>query len=210
MAGPTPEKARDSIRRDLQIIADLIEPGARVLDIGCGDGALLEFLARHKAVDARGLEISHANVNLCAAKGLAVIQGDAEEDLEDYADDAFDYVVLSDTLQATEDPAAVLRELTRIGRRAVVSFLNYGHWTLFAKRLVSGRSPRTGDFPEPWWETPAIRPCTILDFRDLLRALDLRVELERAVDRRGRARPLGALFAANLRARRAAFMVSRR
>lgn len=203
------ESARHAIRRDLALIADMIADGARVLDVGCGDGALLDFLTRNRQVDGRGLELSHANVNLCAAKGLAVIQGDAEEDLEDYADDAFDFVVLSDTLQATEDPAAVMRELTRIGRRAVISFLNYGHWTLFAKRALSGRTPRTGDFPEPWWETPAIRPCTILDFRDLVAALDLRVEQAVSMDRRGRVRPLDRTVWPTIRARRATFLVSR-
>lgn len=204
------ENARDAIRRDLALIADMITDGARVLDVGCGDGALLDFLARNRQVDGRGLELSHANVTLCAARGLAVIQGDAEEDLEDYADDAFDFVVLSDTLQATEDPAAVMRDLTRIGRRAVISFLNYGHWSLFAKRARSGRTPRTSDFPEPWWATPAIRPCTILDFRDLVAALDLRVERAVSIDRRGRIRPLERTFWPTIRARRATFLVSRR
>ena len=209
MGGPTPEIARASIRRDLALIADLIGDGARVLDVGCGDGALLDFLTKHKQVDGRGLEIDHANVATCAAKGLSVIQGDAEEDLEDYADDVFDFVVLSDTLQATEDPVAVLNELTRIGRRVVISFLNYGHWTMFMKRLWNGRTPRTADFPEPWWETPAIRPCTILDFHDLIAALDLRVEHAATIDRRGAARRLERTLLPSIRARRATFVVAR-
>lgn len=199
----------DDLRRDLVEVAALIEPGARVLDVGCGDGALLDHLARVKNVDARGLELSHANVNLCAAKGLAVIQGDAESDLEDYADGAFDYVVLSDTLHSTTDPRRVMTELTRIGRKAIIAFANFGHWRMLAKRIVTGRSPRNQDYPELWWDTPAIRPFTILDFRDLVSAIDLREERAMAITAGGRPRPLRSGPAANLFARRAVFLVSR-
>jgi len=202
----TPE---DDLRRDLVEVAALIEPGARVLDVGCGDGALLAHLARFKGVDARGLEIGHANVNICAAKGLAVIQGDAEADLEDYANGAFDYVVLSDTLHSTADPKGVMTELTRIGRKAIVAFPNFGHWRMLTKRITSGRSPRNADYPELWWDTPAIRPFTILDFRDLLADMGLREERAMAITASGRPRPLRSGPAANLLARRAVFLVSR-
>ncbi|MEM6490635.1 MAG: methionine biosynthesis protein MetW [Pseudomonadota bacterium] len=204
MTAPAP-----AIRRDLLEVAALIDPGARVLDVGCGDGALLDYLARSKGVDARGLELSHANVNLCAAKGLAVIQGDAEADLEDYADAAFDYVVMSDTLQSTMDPRGVLSDLTRIGRKAIVAFANFGHWRMLTKRVLTGRSPRNADYPEMWWETPVVRPFTVLDFRDLLAAMALREERAVAVDPGRGVRPMRSGPLANLMTRRAIFVVSR-
>src|SRR5215467_6297972 len=156
--------ASGELRRDLRLIAEMIEPGSRVLDIGCGDGALLASLARQKGVDGRGMELSQSGVNACVRHGLSVIQGDADHDLEDYPSDAFDYVVLSQTLQATHQPKRVLEHLVRIGRRAIVSFPNFGHWRIRWGVLTEGRMPVTPALAHPWYETPNIHLCTILDF----------------------------------------------
>src|SRR5262249_51268172 len=134
-------------RVDLLFVADLVEPGARVLDVGCGDGELLRILSERRSVDGRGIEISREGVNECVAKGLAVIQGDADTDLDNYPDDAFDYVILSQTLQATRQPRHVLEQMLRIGRRAIVSFPNFGHWKIRLKILLGGRMPRLAHLP---------------------------------------------------------------
>ncbi|ESR26394.1 methionine biosynthesis protein MetW [Lutibaculum baratangense] len=158
---PTPEFPD---RIDLQLVAEMIEPGARVLDIGCGDGQLLLLLETTRGVDGRGIELSQAGVNECVAKGLAVVQGDADHDLVDYPANAFDYVVLSQTLQATYDPRGVLEHLLRIGRRAVVSFPNFAYWRLRWQILFRGRMPVSSHLPCTWYETPNIHFCTIRDF----------------------------------------------
>jgi methionine biosynthesis protein MetW len=173
------------LRVDLKVVADLVAPGSRVLDVGCGDGALLELLARDRGVDGRGIELSQEGVNECVARGLAVIQGDADADLADYPDDSFDYVVLSQTLQATRDPRMVLRHLLRIGRRAIVSFPNFGHWRVRLSLLFYGRMPVTENLPFSWYDTPNIHFCTIRDFLDLTRELDARVERATALHRNG-------------------------
>src|ERR671911_2995898 len=156
-----------SSRVDLLVVAQMIEPGARVLDVGCGDGELLRLLAETRGVDGRGIELSREGVNQCVAKGLAVIQGDADTDLADYPNDAFDYVILSQTLQATRQPRAVLEHMLRIGRRAIVSFPNFGHWRVRVDLALKGRMPVTDNLPAAWYETPNIHFCTIKDFRDL-------------------------------------------
>src|SRR6202790_4415490 len=138
---------RGGARVDLLVVADMVQPGARVLDVGCGDGELLRLLET-RGVDGRGIELSREGVNDCVAKGLAVIQGDADTDLADYPDDAFDYVVLSQTLQATRHPRIVLEHMLRIGRRAVVSFPNFGHWRIRLLLLFGGRMPQTDNLPE--------------------------------------------------------------
>jgi len=142
-AVPAGGAAPDELRRDLRLIADMIEPGLRVLDIGCGNGALLAYLARAKAVDARGIELSQSGVNACVRHGLPVIQGDADRDLDAFPDDAFDVVVLSQTLQATREPRHVLEELLRIGKRAIVSFPNFGFWRIRLGLFFRGRMPVT-------------------------------------------------------------------
>ena len=153
-----------NMRVDLRLISDMIEPGTRVLDIGCGDGALIEHLFRTKQCDARGIEIDMAEVTRAVAHGLPVMQGDADADLVHYPADAFDYVVLSRTLQAVERPREVLRQMLRIGTRAIVSFPNFGHWSLRWQLLTTGRMPMTKTWHSMWYETPNIHPCTIDDF----------------------------------------------
>ncbi len=163
-------------RVDHLLIADLVRSGARVLDVGCGDGALLQLLAERKDVDARGVEISRDRVNACVARGLSVVQGDADQDLDAYPDDAFDYAILSLTIQATRNPKKVLANLLRIGRRAIVSFPNFGHWKVRTRLLMTGRMPVTEHLPDTWYDTPNAHLCTIKDFADLCRLVDAKVE----------------------------------
>jgi methionine biosynthesis protein MetW len=156
------------LRPDLAAIAAMIRPGARVLDVGCGDGALLEHL-KAKDVDGRGIEISQANVNACVARGLAVVQGDADSDLVDYPAQVFDAVILSQTIQATEKPRLVMEHLLRIGRRVAISLPNFGYWKIRLSLLSGGRMPRTRALDYSWWATPNIHLCTLADFVDLTR-----------------------------------------
>ena len=158
-----------ALRPDLAAIADMIRPGSRVLDVGCGDGALLEHLVQTKGVDGRGIEIIQANVNACVARGLAVVQGDADSDLVDYPAQVFDAVILSQTIQATEKPRAVLDHLLRIGQRVAISLPNFGYWKVRLSLLKGGRMPRTRALDYSWWATPNIHLCTLADFVDLTR-----------------------------------------
>ena len=172
-------------RVDLVLIADMVDKGARVLDVGCGDGELLRLLAERRDVDGRGIELSQRGVNDCVAKGLSVIQGDADKDLADYPDDAFDYVILSQTLQATRQPRVVLEHMLRIGKRAIVSFPNFGHWRIRAQVAFLGRMPVTDNLSFAWYETPNIHFCTIRDFVALTRELGATVELSLALNSAG-------------------------
>ncbi|MES2055590.1 MAG: methionine biosynthesis protein MetW [Pseudomonadota bacterium] len=165
-----------SLRPDLAIIADHVAQGSRVLDVGCGDGALMAALRDTRGVDARGLEIEAANVAAAVSRGLSVIQGDADTDLADYPDASFDYAILSQTLQTTKRPDAVLDHLLRIGRRAFVSFPNFAHWRVRASLLWGGRMPVTRLLPEQWFDTPNIHHVTVDDFRALVNSRGITVE----------------------------------
>jgi methionine biosynthesis protein MetW len=173
-------------RLDFLLLADMVAPGSRVLDVGCGDGSLLALLRDRKNVDGRGIEISREGVNACLAKGLPVIQGDADTDLADYPNDAFDYVILSQTIQATRQPKVVLEHLLRIGRRAIVSFPNFGHWRVRLDLLVKGRMPVTDNMPYSWHDTPNIHFCTIRDFLELCAEVGARMERAAALDAGGK------------------------
>jgi methionine biosynthesis protein MetW len=174
-----------NMRVDLRLIAGMIREKSRVLDIGCGDGMLIDHLYRNRRCDARGLEIDMAEVTRAVTHGLAVMQGDADSDLANYPDGAFDYVVLSRTLQAVEKPREVLRQMLRIGTHAIVSFPNFGHWSLRLQLLLGGRMPMTKAWSRMWYETPNIHPCTIADFFALCAQENYLVEQWLAADEDG-------------------------
>jgi methionine biosynthesis protein MetW len=163
-------------RSDYAIISDIVEPGSQVLDLGCGEAELLAWLSENKNVRARGVEINPGKVQKAIAKGVLVYQGDLETSLRDYPDLTFDYVILSQTLQQTVRPLQVLKEMLRVGRRAIVAFPNFGHWRVRWSHLVSGRSPRTSLFPYDWYNSPNIHFFTIDDFEDLVRSQHWKVD----------------------------------
>jgi len=199
-----------SIRVDLQLIAEMVEPSSRVLDVGCGDGELLQHLWKTKGVDGRGIELSQAGVNACVRNGLSVIQGDADTDLKDYPSDAFDYVILSQTLQATWNPRTVLDHMARIGRRSIVSFPNFGYWRVRMSLALNGRMPVTDNLPHHWYDTPNIHFCTIRDFVAL--AEDMNLHVERGLALNGVGRPMGVTATgalANILAEQAVFLLRR-
>ena len=197
-----------AIRVDLQLIADMVEAKTRALDIGCGDGALLAYLMNFKQVDARGMELSQAGVNACVASGLSVIQGNADTDLFDYPDSAFDYVILSQTLQATRAPRAVLEQMLRVGKRAIVSFPNFAHWQVRLRLVFGGRMPNTPSLPYAWYDTPNIHLCSIDDFRALCGEMGVRIERAIVLDRNSAPINMPPLLA-NLIGEQAVFMLRR-
>ena len=163
-------------RPDFHVIGEIIEPGSRVLDLGCGEGELHARLVEHKRVLARGVEISPAQVRRAIGRGVSVYQGDIDEGLADYPDKAFDYVILSQTLQETRSPLQVLREMLRVGRRAIISFPNFGHWTVRASMLFTGQAPKTKLFPYNWYNSPNIHFLSINDFESLCREQGFPIE----------------------------------
>ena len=183
----SPAAVRDGAhyRGDHLLVAEMVERGSKVLDVGCGDGDLLQLL-ESRGIDGRGIELSREGVNRCVAKGLAVVQGDADTDLVNYPDDAFDYVILSQTLQATRRPRAVLENLLRIGRRAIVSFPNFGHWRIRLQLLLNGQMPVTDNLPDTWYDSPNIHFCTIKDFVQLCDEINVKMERAEALDLYGR------------------------
>ncbi len=198
-------------REDFDEILRLVRPGARVLDVGCGEGELLERLVAEKGVDGQGLEISQAGVSACLAKGLAVVQGDGDRDLDHFPTKAFDYAILSKTLQQMRNPRHVLTEMLRIADQAIVSVPNFGHWRMRASLMTRGRMPETRALPDPWWATDNIHLCTLADFNDLCGELDLRIDACAALTTGKPARPInprGALE--NWRSETALFLLSRR
>lgn len=198
-------------RQDFREILRLVRPGSRVLDVGCGEGVLLEMMTREKAIDGRGLEIRPDNVAACMARGLAVVQGDADRDLDHFPTRAFDYAVLSYTLQQARDPKHVLGEMLRIADQAIVSLPNMGHWRVRLALLAGGRMPVNKTLPDPWWATGNIHLCTLRDFTDLCDELDLRIDAAAALSGDKSARPINARSAsANWMSESALLLLSRR
>jgi len=189
-------------RSDYAIIGELVEPGARVLDLGCGEGELLEWLARNRGVKGRGIEIAGPRVQRAIARGVTVYQGDIDAGLADYPGGSFDYVILSQTLQETRRPLGVLQEMLRVGRHAIVTFPNYGHWSVRLRLLFGGRAPRTRCLPYSWYDSPNLHFLTIKDFEELVRAQTWTVEREIFL-----AGHRAGAFLANLLAEIAVFLV---
>ena len=203
--------APKTIRVDHELIAEMVDPGSRVLDVGCGDGELLQLLTERRGVDGRGVELDRNKVNACVARGLSVIQGDADRDLSNYPDQAFDYAILSLTIQATRNPKPVLENLLRIGRRAIVSFPNFGHWQIRKGLLLGGRMPVTHNLPDSWYESPNAHLCTICDFADLCSAVDADVERAVAFNAYGKRLPIKwSLSMQNMFGEKAVFLLKGR
>ncbi|GBR30954.1 methionine biosynthesis protein MetW [Gluconobacter kondonii] len=198
------------MRVDQRLIAEMIAPRSRVLDVGSGDGTLIDYLYRTRACDARGIEIDMQNVTQSVAHGLPVMHGDADHDLADYPDGTFDYVVLQRTLQAVERPREVLKQMLRIGHHAIISFPNFGHWRLRLQLLTTGRMPMTPVWSTPWYSTPNIHPCTIRDFLVLCEEEGYVVQQWLAIDEDGARAPWRrSIRLANLFGEQAMFLLRR-
>ncbi len=173
-------------RLDFEIIKNVIQDNSRVLDVGCENGELLKFLNKGKKIDGRGLEISQKNVNICVKYGLSVVQGDADKDLVSYPSESFDFVILSQTLQATRSPEKVLNELVRISKYAIVSFPNFGSWLVRLKLLINGAMPKSDSLPYTWYTTPNIHLCTIKDFKKLCNKNSINIEQNFYLNKKGK------------------------
>ena len=218
MSGPTPSlnvlrhtpsspaASSVTLRSDLLVIADIVPSQARVLDLGCGDGALLEYLVRRKNVMGRGVELSEAGILACVRRGLSVRQGNLEEGLADYPEDSFDYVILSQTLPFLDDPAMMLHEMLRVGKQAIVSFPNWGYWRCRLDLLFTGRIPHAPDLSERWHEAPRWQAFTVADFGDFCHQLGVRIRQERYL---ARSRLLKNPRSKNWRATTAVFALER-
>ena len=172
------------MKQEFNIIANNIENGTRVLDVGCGDGVLIEYLKKEKNIDVRGLEISKDKVQKCISKGLTVIEGNAEIDLKQFPDNSFDYVVLSQTLQAFINPELVIKELLRVGKRAIVTIPNFGFWKIRLHLLIKGTMPVTKTLPDEWHNTPNLHMCTIKDFVEFSNKINFKIFKSIAMDKK--------------------------
>jgi methionine biosynthesis protein MetW len=197
------------VRADLDLVAAMVEPGSRVLDLGCGDGALLAELIAARGCRGQGVEVSREALHACVERGVPVVEADIDRGLPDFEDGSFDVVVLSQTLQAVHRPAVVLREVTRVGRLGIVSFPNFGHWRPRVQLLARGKMPVTRPLPYRWHDTPNIHLCTIRDFEALARAEGLVLLARRLLDADGRAAPARAARRPNLLAAGAAYLLRR-
>jgi methionine biosynthesis protein MetW len=199
------------MRYDLEIIAAWVSPGSRVLDLGCGSGELLAHLKKQKQVHVSGIESSEAQVAECIEKGLQVLQGDINEEIRDYPDASFDYVILSQTLQQVYQPQELIRELLRVGKQVIVSFPNFSHWSIRLQLLFRGYAPKNRQLPYDWYDTPNIRVITLTDFRHFARKFDCRIDREAAVKSpKGEGAGKILRFLPNLRATYGIFLISRR
>ena len=163
------------MKNEFQVIANLIEKDKKVLDVGCADGTLMKFLKDNKNINIRGLEISKEKVQECIAKGLTVVEGNAEKDLKQFPDKSFDYVVLSQTLQAFLNPELVINELLRVGKKAIVTIPNFGYWKVRLHLLIKGTMPVTDTLPDQWYDTPNLHMCTIKDFVYFVRSRNFKI-----------------------------------
>ena len=197
------------IRIDLLLIASMIPDGSRVLDVGCGNGELLEYLRREKNVDGRGIELSPEGVNESVSKGLSVIQGNAEDEISHFPDDSFDYVILSQTLQAMTRPDKILMQLLRVSKRAIVSFPNFANWRVRLHLTLRGRMPVTKSLDYPWYSTPNIHFCTIRDFVDLCDELNIKIENGMAVNSSGSKMLINSLALSNIFATQGLYVITR-
>ena len=206
MVLPEPE----NIRFDLQVIASLIEPGSRVLDLGCGSGELLAWLTAAKDIRGAGIEQDKERAARCIARGLSVLQGDLNAEVEDYPDASFDYVILSQTLQQVYEPARLLQALSRIGKRVIVSFPNFSHWSIRLQLLYRGMAPKNDQLPYSWYDTPNIRVITLADFRRFARDVGYRIVREIAIDTdTGNSSGRTVRFLANWRATYGIFIIEK-
>ncbi|UCF91947.1 MAG: methionine biosynthesis protein MetW [Desulfobacterales bacterium] len=198
----------NKMRFDLQVIASWIESGARVLDLGCGEGELLRYLINHKQVRGTGIERNETKVAQCIEKGLSVLQGDINEEVLDYPDDTFDYVILSQTLQQVYEPAALIRSMLRVGPKGIVSFPNFSHWGIRLQLLLSGYAPKSRQLPFEWYDTPNIRVITIKDFRKFIHEVGFVILREVAINTHSQDRH-GKIISAlpNLRATYGIFLI---
>ncbi|NTV14336.1 MAG: methionine biosynthesis protein MetW [Desulfobulbaceae bacterium] len=199
------------MRYDLEIIAEWVTPGSRVLDLGCGSGELLAYLKRQKQVRGSGIESVEAQVAECIEKGLQVLQGDINEEIRDYPDQSFDYVILSQTLQQVYQPQELIRELLRVGKQVIVSFPNFSHWSIRLQLLIRGYAPKNRQLPYDWYDTPNIRVITLMDFRHFAQKFACRIDREAAVKSpKGEGAGQLVRFLPNLRATYGIFLISQR